>query len=138
MKYKCVKTIITAVVTLLTSTISFAQASRDDDSDRSTVETVCFAQSSDLSAIVTSYNGHAYLEVFDGNHLVESSYAERTESFSGGVYIVGYHTGPVTQGGASLRIRTYDHDARNLEGFGHLTVKIDHRAVNKLVECFTN
>ncbi len=143
MKHPFTKTIVTALVTLLTSTSSFAQASRDDggrddDSDHSTVEAVCVAESGNLSAVVTSYNGHAYLEVFDGNRLVESSYAERTESYSGGVYIVGYSTGAVTQGGVSLRIRTYDRDAQNLEGFGHLTMKINGRAVNKLVECFTH
>lgn len=142
MKHTFAKTIVTALVTLLTSTISFAQDSRDDGrddhSDRSTVEAVCVAENGNLSAIVTSYNGYAYLEVFDGNHLIESGYADRSESYSGGVYILGYSTGPVTRGGASLRIRTYDRDARNLEGFGHLTVKINRRPVNKLVECFTN
>jgi hypothetical protein len=143
MKHTFTKTIVAALATLLTSTFAFAEFSRDggrdvDSDDRSTVEAVCVADSGNLSAVVTSHHGHAYLEVFEGNRLVESSYADRTESYSGGVYIIGYSTGPVTRGGVNLRIRTYDRDAASLEGFGHLTMKSNRRAVNKLVECFTN
>jgi hypothetical protein len=143
MKHTLKQSIIAALATLLTSTLAFADVSldgaRDDISDdRSTVEAVCVADGGYLSAVVTSVDGLAYLEVFEGDRLVESSYAHRTESYSGGVLIIGYSTGPVTRGGVNLRIRTYDSDAANLEGFGHLTMKTSRRAVNRLVECFTN
>jgi hypothetical protein len=138
MKHTFTKAIVTALAALLTSTVAFGDHDLDDNNNRSNVEAVCVAESGNLSAVVTSYYGQAYLEVFEGNRLVESAYAERTESYSGGVLIVGYRTGPISQGGVSLRIRTYDQDARNLEGFGHLTMRTSRRAVNKLVECYTN
>jgi len=138
MKQTYMRSVAITVTTLLTSSVAFGGLSRstdrEADQDRSTIEAVCFAETGNLSAVVSSYYGQSYLEVFEGNRLVESAYAERTESYAGNVQITGYRTGPITQGGVSLRIRTYDRGAENFEGFGHLTLKTN-RAVNKLVEC---
>lgn len=129
-------TILSAIASITVSTSAWADHGSDDNISRSTVEAVCESESANFMAIVTNYNGYPVLEVYDGYRLVEKSYADKNYSYSGGTLIVSYSTGPVTQGGVSLRIRSFDHDARNLEGFGHLTLKSGRRFVNKLMSCF--
>lgn len=129
-------TIMSAIAAITVSTSALADHDSDGDINRSTVEAVCESESANFTAVVTSSNGNTMLEVYEGYRLVESAYAEKSYSYSGGTLIVSYSTGAVTRGGVSLRIRTYDQDAHNLEGFGHLTLKSGRRFVNKLMSCF--
>lgn len=134
------KTMITSVTMIGLTAPAFGRADttlgNNGYQQRSSVEAVCQAETDDLTVIVTSQYGYDYMEVYDGHRLVESNYADKDYSYSGGTLIVSYKTGPITRGGASLRIRSFDSDAANLEGYGHLTIKTGGRFVNKLMNCF--
>lgn len=128
-------TILSAITTFTVTTAAIASQNTDRVISRNTVEAVCESESANFTAIVTDFNGYPMLEVYDGYRLVESAYAEKSHSYSGGTLIVSYSTGAITQGGVSLRIRAFDHDAQNLEGFGHMTLKAGRRFANKLMNC---
>jgi hypothetical protein len=112
-------------------------ASRDDGmNQRGRIEALCEAETGNQTAVVTKKYGQSFIEVYEGYRLVKADYADKDYSYSGGTLIVSYSTGPVTRGGVSLRIRAYDQDAANLEGYGHLTMRSYGGFINKLMNCY--
>lgn len=124
--------ILTSILTVASSTM----ARTPGNDDRNQIEALCEAESSNEVALVSLKRGQPYVEIFKGTRLVKAQFAEKDYSYSGSVLIVSYKTGAVTQGGVSLRIRAYDSDAHNLEGFGHLTMKSGGSFSNSLMSCY--
>ena len=136
MKSNMTKVILATLTAVGSSSAAFADHDSHRRGDRDSVEAQCEAQSGNLTAIVTTEDDQPFIEVFADNELIAADYAEKSYSYSGGVLIVSYNTGAVTQGGVSLRIRKYDNNAENLEGFGHLTLKVHGKFINKLMDCY--
>lgn len=139
MKTLAVKAILLAASFVSATAISaeVADLSRDDGiRQRGQIEALCEAEAGSQTAVVTQRYGYSFIEVFDGYRLVEADYADKSYSYSGGTLIISYSSGPVTRGGVSLRIRAYDHDADQLEGYGHLTMRSRGSFVNKLMNCY--
>lgn len=139
MKSKQAKRILVSIAAMFLSNAAAAntdlRVSRDDG-QRGNIEALCEAETGNQVVLVTEKYGHSFVEVFDGYRLVKADYADKDYSYSGGVLIISYSTGPVTRGGISLRIRAYDHDAEELEGYGHLTMRSSGKFVNKLMNCY--
>lgn len=100
----------------------------------SNVEVQC--KGSGLTAIVLKTQGELRLAVIEDGSLALSEIARKRTIETGPiVYRTEYSTGPVLQGGISLRVTTKHKNVPKVAGTAFLTAILDGHAVNVQMKC---